>query len=698
MNIFFDPSAIAVIGARKRKGGYQIVQNLLFGYQGSIYPVNPNYDEIGGLPCFPSVEAIPGRVDLAIILVPAAVVPDVLASCARKGVRGVMIESAGFAEVGKEGKQLQSRCVKIAKDAGIRIWGPNCMGLVDVGRKKYFTFMNPRLYSEGLVPGRISMVVQSGMLSGVFVTEMSRFTIGIGKVCSIGNKADVDESDLLEYLLADPDTDVVALYLESIVRGRRFIEIVGQATKPVVVLKGGKSEAGSRAAISHTSSLSGNSRLLESLLRLKSVTLANDFHQMVDLSRTLMAASGVNPLFRTAILTFSGGAGILTCDLLEKHQLPVAQLSKTARSALKEIFPPWMPVDNPVDLYPAIEMSGRRVVYNQAIASVLEDSGVDAVIIHHVAGLDDESPDLDFLKQKADNEKKLLVFWLVGREESVGRFRYEAQTRGIQVFGELSRAVECLAAASRYYQKRPSVKTAGGPAGKSYRKESADLILAAAENQVLDEYDSKRLLSAWQIPVVEEKIVSSLSEARQAAAEIGLPLVVKGLIPGRIHKTESGLIRLGINRLAELEDAFRVFKEKIKTYGGRVLLQKQVEKDYELILGYLHDEAFGPCVMFGLGGIFSEYLQDAAFATAPLSQMEATHLTEQIRGKALLEGVRGMKPLARDRIAELLVNLGNLGTAYSGIEQIDINPVVIKDGIPMAVDASVILKTGSLRE
>jgi acetyltransferase len=458
MKTFFNPTSIAVVGASTRKIGYQIIKNLLYGYKGKIYPVNPNYTEIEGIPCFSSLEDIPYPVDLAIILVPARVTPSVLEACARKGIYRVMVESAGFAEVGEDGKSIQDRCKTIAKEAGIRIWGPNCMGLVDIPGKQYLTFMHPSVYVDGLLPGRIALVVQSGMLSGIFLTEMTRRGIGLGKVCSIGNKSDVDECDILEYMLGDPETDAVALYLESIPRGRVFTELAKKATKPIVVLKGGKSKSGARAAMSHTSSLSGDSHLLESVLKMAGVTMANDFIQMVQLASTMASTPEIPPECRTAILTFSGGAGILTCDMLEKQKLKVAQLSEKTRSALKKIFPDWMPVNNPVDLYPAIEVNGYISVFDQACEIVLDDPNVDVMVLHYLAGVQNQIMDLAALKKKADKTGKAVLFWLVGTDEMTRKFRQEAQIHRIPVYSEISRAVECMSAAARFQHRMKGVR------------------------------------------------------------------------------------------------------------------------------------------------------------------------------------------------------------------------------------------------
>ncbi|UCH22947.1 MAG: acetate--CoA ligase family protein [Deltaproteobacteria bacterium] len=690
MDTFFQPASIAVVGASDRREGNLVIKNLLYGYRGQIYPVNPNHRAIEGLPCYPSLEEIPTEVELAIILVPAPAVPSVLEACARKGVLRVMIQSAGFAEVGQRGQAIQNRCLAISKESHIRIWGPNCMGLVDVPRKYFFTFMNPGVYEDGLIAGRISLIVQSGMLSAIFLAELNRRSIGVGKVCSIGNKADVDECDLLRYLLQDTETDVVALYLESIPRGRLFAEIAREAIKPIVVLNGGRSQAGARAAMSHTCSLAGNSRLVDSVLQMSGVTLANDIYQMMDLAKALDMIPEVKPTGRTAILTMSGGAGILCCDVLERHGLRVARLSERTEKVLSGIFPDWMPVANPVDLFPAVRLHGRVPTYNQAISVLLEDPNVDVLLIHYVAGLEGESLDLGAIKNKADREGRVVLFWLMGRGNATKSFRREAQSRSLVVHWEISRAVECLSAAVRR-QCRQRRNSAGGSTTPSLPlKIPQESVLTTTAKRVLDEYESKRLLDKWEIPVVEEILVSTLSEAQKAAQRMGFPVALKGLLPGEMHKTERGLIQLGIASKPALKNAYQKITEKL-TGRGRILLQRQVEIDYELIAGFVRDDQFGPCIMFGLGGILSELQPDVVFACAPLKRLEALELIRNIQGRRLLEGFRGMAPLDQERMADILINLGDLGRAYPQIEQIDINPVAVRKGLALALDANLVV-------
>ena len=690
MEAFFNPGAVAVVGASEKGLGYSVILNLVDGFRGKIYPVNQNYEEIEGLMCFPSLEHIKGPVDLAIILVPAPSVPSVLEACSEKAIGHVIIESAGFAETGDEGIELQNHCKAIAKNKGMRIWGPNCMGVVDVPNKHFFTFMHPGVRAEGLIPGRIGLIVQSGMMSAIFLAELARRKIGISKACSIGNRADVDECDVLHYLSDDPDTDVIGLYLESIPRGRLLAQMARDCSKPILLLKGGKSEAGARAAKSHTYSLSGNSRLLESIMDISGVIMADEIYQMMDMANALAKIPRLNPSSRTAIITLSGGAGILACDALETHGLPVAELSEQSKKELGKVFPPWMPVSNPIDLFPAMGVAGRRTAFQTAFSAVLKDPNVDVLLVHYVAGLDKDTPDLKSLKEQADKFGKVVTFWLMGRRDGRQKFLEEARECGILVHDSAPRIAECLKAASRFERSRLECKESNVVIDQGI-KSGPQLPPLPNAGKTLDEFDSKHVMSRWGIPVVNESLANSPDEAWTCAQKMGLPVVLKGLVPGQIHKTEQGLVYLGLTDRHSLKSAFDRIIKKVG-HKGRVLIQKQVEFDYELIAGFLLDREFGPCIMFGLGGIFTELEPDVAFAMAPIDRDDALRLINKIRGKKLFRGFRGFSPLNETAVADLLVNLGNLGVSFQEIEQIDINPIVVSKGDPLAVDANIMLK------
>ncbi len=696
MDFFFKPEGIAVIGATPNplKGGHAILKNIITGYRGNIYPINPKYQEIEGLPCYPSAGAIPGPVDIAIVFTPANQVPAAVEDCAARGIRGVMIESGGFAETGQEGKYLQRSLKDIANRTGIRLWGPNCMGLVDAAHGYVFSFMDPASLQRGLLPGTVSLVVQSGLLSAGFLVDiMSHGVMGISKVCSIGNKMDVNECDLMAYLLQDPATSILGFYLETFYDGRRFMELCRNSAKPVVVLTGGKSRKGAEAALSHTASLAGNHRITSGILAQMGVIEAQDFKQMTDICRSLaVVPSGtVNKQGRIAVLTFSGGSGILTSDFAEAFGLSVAELSSTTKEALSHLFPEWMPVSNPVDLWPAMEKHGGTDidVYSRALSAVLADPNVDAVVMHAFAGNLRLKLDIDDVARQRHTSGKPVFVWLLGRREEAFRFKIESLSYGIPVFTELYRAVECLSAVVR--QRTPD-ETAGLP---PVRDETPPLSVELKEilettAGPLDEYQSKRILKACGIPTVEEKIVTDASIFEKTAGEIGFPLVMKGLQPGGVHKTELGLVHLNITTP---ESALRVFDSLKKKMGesGQVLMYKQVEGKIEIIAGLVRDPQFGPCVMLGIGGIMTEVFGDAVFAMTPLTHREALELIDRIRGQKLLNGFRGEPPVDREELARILVNLGNLGILCPRIREIDINPLIISKHGAIAVDATLIL-------
>ncbi|MBN1381149.1 MAG: acetate--CoA ligase family protein [Deltaproteobacteria bacterium] len=690
MDYFFHPKSIAVIGATptRFKNGYSILRNLMSGYEGKVYPVNPRYEEALGFPCYPNVKAIPGKVDLAIIIVPAAMVPEAVEDCAAKGVPGVMIESGGFAEIGPNGKILQDRLVEIAVETGIRIWGPNCMGLVDAKHGHVFSFMHSKKFRAQLTAGKVSLVVQSGMLSAAFLVDlMSNGLMGISKACSVGNKVDVNECDLLEYLLADPDTDVVGLYLESFVNGRRFMDLCKKSPKPVVVLKGGKSKKGAEAAMSHTASLAGNQRIISGALAQAGVIEAKDFRQMADLCRTLalVPPRPAGQTGRIAVLTFSGGSGILAADFIDEMGLSIADLSEEIYDKLRRLFPEWRPVSNPVDLYPVIE--DGTDVFSEAVKAALADPGVDAVFFHSNTGEAEHVSKMAALSKAAG---KPVFIWTLGTKENTYDMQITARSCDLPVYQEIYRACECMAAV--FKQKKPVDKaTAIEGKGKAVSLTGELSHLIATETGPLDEYVSKNILKACSVPTVEEAVASSAAQAKEYAAKMGMPVVMKGLQPGGVHKTELGLVQLDIKTGQAAGRTFRDLKKKMQG-NGQVLIQKQAAGKVELIVGLIRDPQFGPCVMFGVGGVMAEILNDVVFAVAPLKHHDALNLIGRLRSRKLLDGFRGAPPVNREEMARILMAVGNLGVACPRIAEIDINPLMITDRGAVAVDATIVLK------
>jgi acetyltransferase len=697
MKFFFEPQGVALIGAtpKTHTGGYSLLVNLTLGYDGPVYPVNPRYDEILGLPCYPAVSEVPDPVDLAIVFVPAPAVPPVLEECAARGIKGAIIESGGFAEVGAEGRTLQERCLEIARRAGMRLWGPNCMGLIDIRKRYVFSFIAPDAWQEVLNPGGVSLIVQSGLLAGGFMTTlMSHKILRLAKACSIGNKSDVDETDLLAYFLEDEETKVIALYVESFPRGRRFFELAAQRKKPILVLKGGKSAAGARAAASHTASLAGNHELVRGALDQAGVYQADDFFELVDLARTLergferTAPPAGKP--RVAVFTFSGAAGIVTADHLESHGLALADLSPATRERLEKLSPPWMPVNNPVDFWPAMEKHGPEITYREGLAALLEDPGVDAAIVHLFAGFGVWFLDVEKLFNGLNETRKPVLFWVMGHEQGYQPTRLALEGLGFPVFNEIQRVVRVLAG---IFESRAGGEAAAEasvlPGAETFQ--SLKTKIKAYREPVLDERESKDVLRELGLKVVPEIPAEDLSGVLSAAKEFGYPVVLKGRSPGLVHKTEAGLVRLDLHTPEQLQNAFRKMADGPNPPAA-YLVQPQVKGDVELIAGIVRDPQFGPAVMLGLGGVRAEVYRDVVFRLAPVTRRDVEQMVVKLRGRVLLEGFRGATPINPDLLADWLIRLGELACRVDAVQEIDVNPLLVVKGEPIAVDASIVLR------
>lgn len=543
---------------------------------------------------------------------------------------------------------------------------------------------------------------------------------------------DVHECDLLEYFLADPDTGVIGLYLESIVDGPRFISLCRRSSKPIVVLKGGKSKKGAEAALSHTASMAGNGAVVSGALAQAGVVEAEDFYQMTDLCRTLgafftpaegdatrssqaekirSAAAGSSAPHtrsgnRIAIMTYSGGAGIVSTDFLEPRGLELADLSDTTLAALQPLYPPWMPPANPMDLWPGIIGNGAVKVYNESIRAACADPGVDGLFAHLFVGGFGLEPDLATMALPAREAGKPLVCWISGERETVHRFQIEARQLNVPVFREVFRAVECLGAALAFQRSRgdeagslASHRAGTGTIPKKRVVRSGDTesvmpgilhTLLDRPAGTLDEYRSKQVLAALDIPVTPEALTATVEEAMDTAAALGFPVVMKGVSHDIIHKTEAGLVRLNIN---SPDQVGTVFAQLVHAMGGtgKVLVQAQMNSGLELIAGLVRDPQFGTCIMCGMGGVLAELLEDRVFAVAPLSHGDALAQIGRLNSQKLLDGFRGENPLDRNVLAKVLVQLSRLGDAFPGISEIDINPLIISGGRPVAVDASIII-------
>ncbi len=463
LDLFFRPRSIAVVGATPThgKGGYSIIANLLESFQGKVYPVNPRREEVLGEKCYPTVAHLPEAVDLAIIFTPAKEVPRVVEDCARAGVGAVLIESGGFSEVGEEGARMQRSIVKTARASGMRVWGPNCTGLVNTRPFLFTPFMRLPDAHIRIEPGNLGIIAQSGMMAAGFMVQyiISGY-FKTSKACAIGNKSDVDETEVLSYLSEDRDTQAIVMYLESIVRGREFLEVARSTAsrKPLVVLKSGRNEQSALAAMSHTGSMAGEEEVVEGALRQAGIIRVEDFHQLMALGK----AFSLNPQpfrlttpegNRVAIITVTGGGGVVTTDLLHDENIMLARLSPSTLKALEEIFPPWMGPSNPVDIWPAMEQKGFSA-WSDSFKVVMEDPGVDGILALPFSSRMVKEFPFKFMGDMVRRCRKPVVSWVFGDVRFFAEFTAEMERVGIPVFTDLKTCSLAMSAYLRFAMNR----------------------------------------------------------------------------------------------------------------------------------------------------------------------------------------------------------------------------------------------------
>jgi acetyltransferase len=459
-----------------------------------------------------------------------------------------------------------------------------------------------------------------------------------------------------------------------------------------VILNGGKTARGAAAALTHTASLSANGAIVSGAMAHAGVAEAQGFYQLADYCKTLAMYPETPPegRNRVAVLTYTGAAGIVSADRMDEHGLVLSDLTPTTLKELQTVFPEWMPPSNPVDLWPGIILNGTKKAFGKSMAAVCADPGVDAVFVHCFVGGFNLKPDLEMMADTARRARKHLFCWISGERDQVYQFQVTAQNFGIPVFRDIVRAVECIAL---FLNRVPVGDGCAQPdAVETVTTGTASpcIHILEKESGALDEQVSKQVLATIGIPVVEEKRVFSLVEAFEAATDFGFPLVAKGMLPGISHKTESGLVKLGIVSEEGLKSAMEELQRTLQGQGS-VLIQKQVQGKIELMLGFIRDPQFGPCVMCGLGGVFAEALNDRVFGVAPLNLTDALTMINRLKCRNILDGYRGFDPVDKKALGRMIVALGDFGGAHPRIQEIDINPLIVHNGLPMAVDGLVVL-------
>ncbi len=691
LDALFRPRSVAVIGASRDRTSISadILHNLLrYELQGLVFPVNPKASVVHSLKCYPTVEAIPDDVDLAIIAVPRRFVAAQVESCGRKGVRGIVVITAGFKEVGEEGAVFEAEVRDIVRRYGMRMIGPNCMGLInsdpDVRLQGTFSATTEPL------AGNIAFSSQSGALGEAILALMTQLGLGLSMFASLGNKADVSGNDLLEYWEDDPRTRVILMYLESFGNPQRFLHIARRVTKkkPILAMKSGRTAAGARAAVSHTGSLAGTDAAVETLFQQSGVIRCNSIEEMFVYASAL-ATQPVPRGNRVAIVTNSGGPGILATDAMVQLGLTVAPLSEATQARMRPHIAPEASTVNPVDMI----ASARGAQYEVCMRAAIEDPEVDAVIaIFTSLEIIDSMAVADGIIRGAAGHGKPVMVCFMGKVSAKPAIAH-MKAAGLPVYTFPEEAAQAMWALARYRQwlDRPEGRVV----------EFADIDHAtirtvidgacAGQREMLTLVEAQRVIEACGVRVAPWREASSDLDAVEAADTVGYPVALKVSSSVITHKSEMGGVRLG---LAHADEVARAAVEVLAQAraadpAATLVVQRMAPRGTEVIIGATRDPKFGPLIMFGLGGIFVEVLEDVAFRLQPLSDVDAAEMLDEIKGAPLLDGARGHAPADRATLREVLLRVNALLTAYPQIEEIDMNPFMAGPtaDTSMAVDA-----------
>jgi len=684
---FFNPRSVAIVGASRQEGkvGYEILANMIeAGYKGELFPVNPKADEIEGLKCYSDLESIPQAPELVLMIVPAKIVPTVMQQCAKVGTKAVVIITAGFKEVGEQGRALEKQVIQTARQAGIRVIGPNCLGLIVPANN-----LNASFGGDLPAPGGIAYLSQSGALLAAILDTANDSGIGFSKLVSIGNKADVDELDIMEAVAADADTKVIAGYLESITDGNAFVREAERIShiKPILLMKSGGTQAGAEAASSHTGSLAGSEVAYESAFERAGIIRCNSIKQQFDYAQAF-ANQPLPAGSRVAVITNAGGPGIMAADAVEREGLTFAKLSEDTVNKLASSLPAAANLLNPIDVL-GDALADR---YEFALDVVMDDPNVDAVLVLLTPQAMTEAAATAEIIVKVTGQKpgKPVLACFLGAakvREGISILR----KGGIPQYDSPESAVDAIEAMIRYvrWRSRPKRVVKLFPVN---RRKVENIVERHLRQGILDigEAESKEILEAYGFVTPKGALAATADQAANIAQQLGYPVVLKIWSPDILHKSDVGGVKVGLTSEQKVRDAFdlmiyRIPKKQPDAHILGVLVQEMCRKGKEVILGMHRDPHFGPLMMFGMGGIMVEVLKDVSFYLAPLTAQEAKQMLISTKTYKILQGVRGDEGVDIDRIAEGLQRLSQL---------VDINPYVVghEGTTPIAVDARISLE------
>jgi acetyl coenzyme A synthetase (ADP forming)-like protein len=698
LETFFKPTSIAIIGASTNptKLGYAVVKNLVdcgYAQKGTIYPINPSAQEILGCRAYPTVMDVLGPIDLAVIVIPYPLVPDALRTCGEKGIPAVVVISAGFREAGEEGLERELELIQIARQYNLRLIGPNCLGVIDT-----FTPLNAS-FAAGTPPcGPMAFMSQSGALGTAVLDIALAGRLGLSKFVSLGNKADVSEIDLLQAWVEDANSRVIMIYSEGMPNGQQFIQTARKVTrqKPVVAIKSGVTQSGSRAVSSHTGSLAGSEQAYQAAFHQAGILRAESMESLFDMSLAL----GYQPPLpgdRIAIVTNAGGPGILATDALERAGLSLARFELETMHALEQFLPDAASAANPVDVLG----DARADRYQFALEKVAADANVDGILVLLTpqAMTEIEATAVAVTNLSCQGCKPVLACFM-------GEARIQAGIKvltehGVPNYPFPERAALAFRAMADYRQvrTRPDPDYAQFTVERSSVQKVFDKVHSEDRFSIGDS-EARAILQAYGLRIPQSEIADTPEKAIQIAAQIGYPVALKIASPDILHKTDVGGVKVGISNQSDLRDAFELMIYRAQRYvpearlWGCLVQEMAPAGGLEVLVGMNRDPQFGPLVTFGLGGIYVETLKDVTFRIAPFSRQEAEEMLGEIRAHALLDGVRGQPPADKTAIQDTLLRIGQLVQDFPEITELDINPLMVYpegQGV-LAIDMRLVLK------
>ena len=688
MDQLFYPKSVVVIGVSENPDNLAriIIENLFeFQFNGEILLVGKKEGVLFGRKICTSMEDLQEGIDVAVILTPAPTVPGILEACGKKKIRWAIIETGGFREYSEEGARLDEDVLRIAKKWGIRIVGPNGIGIINVENGFVVPFV--KLKNPGINKGKVSVLAQSGGVSMAYFNLLTSANVGIAKIVSMGNKLDLDEIDYLKYLIEDSRTEIIGLYLESLERGRELMEIARSTSKPIILHKANIGEGSHHIAKLHTAALANDDRVIDAALKQADIVRTRDFRSFASAAKIL----SLPPMKGKSlvILSRSGGIAIVAADSAERYGFRLYPLTKEFTGKIHSYFrAKVIQPTNPLDLGDLFDFD----LYTKILEYVLKTKTVDGILFQHGATGEEKEPSrrlIHTVRELSFRHQKPVVLCYMTEEEELAFIK---RTFDYPIFTEPSEALSALAISRDHYRKQNILKEK--PPSYRVDRDRVKRILQKAkkEKRDLPLPEAFEVLQVYGIPVAPYRVIHQKNDLKKGIKEVGSPAALKVISPEISHKSDAGGVILNIDDLQKAGEAFEKIRKLNRQKSSGVLIQKMISGGKEVILGAKRDPSFGPVILFGLGGIYVEVLKETSLRVAPINQSEAEEMISELKTTAILKGVRGERPLDIEALVENLLRLSQLMIDFPEIEGIDINPVIVMEKGTVAVDARLLLK------